>query len=93
MVYHNDNSHLRKPLITIVALLQCLQAACVHNNTASIQLCCGSAVVMTGRVTMVGISRWARSGSLITGPSSAFFSQALPWAMLFGCFVSMSLPF
>jgi DDE superfamily endonuclease len=39
-------------------------------------------LVMTGRVTMLGISRWAgKGGSYRT--VQRFFSQALPWAMLF----------
>jgi len=40
---------------------------------------------MTGRVPMLGISRWTGSGgSYRTG--QRFFSQALPWATLFGVF-------
>jgi DDE superfamily endonuclease len=42
-------------------------------------------LVMTGRVTMLGISRWAgKGGSYRT--VQRFFSQVLPWAMLFGVF-------
>lgn len=40
---------------------------------------------MTGRVTMLGLSRWAgQGGSYRT--VQRFFSQALPWAMLFWVF-------
>jgi putative transposase len=42
-------------------------------------------LVMPGRVTMLGISRWAGpGGSYRTVPR--FFSQARPWAMLFWVF-------
>src|SRR5262249_18380789 len=42
-------------------------------------------LVMTGRVTMLGLSRWAgKGGSYRTG--QRFFSQALPWAILFWVF-------
>ena len=42
-------------------------------------------VVMTGRVTMLGISRWAGPGGSYR-TVQRFFSQALPWAMLFWVF-------
>jgi hypothetical protein len=42
-------------------------------------------LVMTGRVTMLGISRWAgQGGSYRT--VQRFFAQALPWAILFWVF-------
>jgi hypothetical protein len=42
-------------------------------------------LVMTGRVTMLGISRWAGPGGSYR-TVQRFFSQALPWAMLFWVF-------
>ena len=45
---------------------------------------------MTGRVTMLGISRWAgKGGSYRT--VQRFFSHALPWATLFWCFFRQHL--
>jgi DDE superfamily endonuclease len=41
---------------------------------------------MTGRVTMLGISRWAGQGGRYR-TVQRFFSQALPWAMLFWVFL------
>jgi putative transposase len=38
-------------------------------------------LVLTGRVTMLGISRWAGKGGRYR-PVPRFFSQALPWARL-----------
>jgi hypothetical protein len=42
-------------------------------------------LVMTGRVTMLGISRWAGPGGSYR-TVQRFFSQVLPWAMLFWVF-------
>ena len=42
-------------------------------------------LVMTGRVTMLGISRWTGSGGSYR-TVQRFFSQALPWATLFWVF-------
>jgi putative transposase len=39
-------------------------------------------LVMPGRVTMLGSSRWAGTGGS-SRTIQRFFSQALPWAMLF----------
>jgi putative transposase len=39
-------------------------------------------LMMTGRVTMLGISRWAGKGGSYR-PVQRVFAQALPWAMLF----------
>ena len=42
-------------------------------------------LAMTGRVTMLGLSRWAGQGGS-DRTVQRFFSQALPWAMLFWVF-------
>jgi putative transposase len=43
-------------------------------------------LVMTGRITMLGLSRWAgKGGSYRT--MQRFFSTVLPWATLFWVFV------
>jgi putative transposase len=43
-------------------------------------------LVMPSRVTMLGISRWAGTGGSYRTVQRVF-SQALPWAMLFGVFL------
>jgi putative transposase len=43
-------------------------------------------LVLTGRVTRLGISRWAGQGGSYR-PVQRVFSQALPWALLFGVFL------
>src|SRR5215471_128780 len=69
----------------MVALLQCLQP---YVPAATLRQCSRitwAMLVMTGRVTMLGISRWAgKGGSYRT--VQRFFSTVLPWAMLFWVF-------
>jgi len=72
-------------MVDIVALFQCLQP---HVTATTVRQCSRIAwamLVMTGRVTMLGISRWAgKGGSYRT--IQRFFAQALPWAILFWVF-------
>jgi putative transposase len=69
----------------IVAPLQCLRphiTATAHRQLSRITL---ALLVMTGRITMLGISRWAgQGGSYRT--IQRWFSTVLPWAMLFWVF-------
>jgi putative transposase len=72
-------------MMDIVALLQCLRphvTTTTHRRLSRITL---ALLVMTGRITMLGISRWAgKGGSYRT--VQRFFSTVLPWAMLFWVF-------
>ena len=69
----------------ILALLQCLQPAVSRTTLRQFSRIVVALLAMTGRVTMLGISRWAgQGGSYRT--VQRFFSQALPWAMLFWVF-------
>ena len=69
----------------ILALLQCLQPTVSRTTLRQCSRIVAALLVMTGRVTMLGISRWAgQGGSYRT--VQRFFSQALPWAMLFWVF-------
>jgi putative transposase len=74
----------------IVALFQCLQP---HVTATTCRRCSRivlAMLVMTGRVTMLGIARWAgQGGSYRT--VQRFFAQALPWAMLFWVFFRQHL--
>ena len=69
----------------ILALFQCLRP---HVTTTTLRQCSRIAwamLVMTGRVTMLGLSRWAgQGGSYRT--MQRFFSTVLPWATLFWVF-------
>ena len=74
----------------ILALLPCLQPAMPSTTLRQCSRIVTALLVMTGRVTMLGISRWAgQGGSYRT--VQRFFSQALPWAMLFWGFFRQHL--
>src|SRR5690606_29004233 len=77
-------------MIDIVALLQCTSP--YLNDTASRQLgrIITALLSMTGRVTMLGISRWAgRGGSYRT--VQRFFYTTIPWATVFWLFFRQHL--
>jgi putative transposase len=68
-----------------LALLQCLQPTVTRTTLRQFSRIAMAMLVMTGRVTMLGLSRWAgKGGSYRT--VQRFFSQVLPWAMLFWVF-------
>src|SRR5215831_4763413 len=66
----------------ILALLPCLRSAVSSTTLHQFSRIVAALLVMTGRVTMLGISRWAGPGVRYR-TVQRFFSQALPWAMLF----------
>lgn len=69
----------------IVALLQCFQPLLTATTLRQFSKIIGAILAMTGRVTMLGISRWAgQGGSYRT--VQRFFHTALPWATLFWVF-------
>src|SRR5215510_2008860 len=69
----------------IVALLHCLQPDLTATTRRQFSRIAWAMLVMTGRITMLGISRWAgKGGSYRT--VQRFFAQALPWAILFWVF-------
>ena len=71
--------------MNILALLHCLQPAVSSTTLHQFSRIVVALLAMTGRITMLGISRWAgQGGSYRT--VQRFFSQALPWAMLFWVF-------
>ncbi len=65
----------------IVTLLQCLQPHGTTTTLRQLSRIVVALLVMPGRVTMLGISRWAGTGGSYR-TVQRFFSQALPWAML-----------
>src|SRR6266516_3597521 len=69
----------------ILALLQCLQSAVPRTTLRQCSRIVAALLVMTGRVTMLGISRWAGPGGSYRTVQRCF-SHALPWAMLFWVF-------
>jgi putative transposase len=69
----------------IVALCQCLRPHVTATTLRQLSRIVAALLVMTGRVTMRGLSRWAGPGGRYR-TVQRFFSQALPWAMLFWVF-------
>ena len=64
-----------------VALCQCLKPYVTATTLRQLSRITFALLVMTGRVTMLGLSRWAgKGGSYRT--VQRFFSTVIPWAML-----------
>jgi putative transposase len=69
----------------IFALFQCFPPQMTPTTLRQFSRIVSAMLMMTGRVTMLGISRWAgKGGSYRT--VQRLFAQALPWAMLFWVF-------
>jgi putative transposase len=69
----------------IVALCQCLHP---HVTATTLRQCSrivAAMLVMTGRVTMLGLSRWAGTGGSYR-TIQRFFATVIPWATLFWVF-------
>jgi putative transposase len=74
----------------IVALLHCFQPFVAATTLRQFSKISVAILAMTGRVTMLGISRWAgQGGSYRT--VQRFFYTALPWATLFWVFFRQHL--
>ena len=69
----------------IVALLHCLQPDLTATTCRQFSRIAWAMLAMTGRITMLGISRWAGPGGSYR-TVQRFFAQALPWAILFWVF-------
>src|SRR5437879_12861081 len=69
----------------IVALFHCLQPYVPSTCVRQLSRIALALLVMTGRVTMLGLSRWAgKGGSYRT--VQRFFATVIPWAILFWVF-------
>src|SRR5262247_3404635 len=69
----------------IVALLQCLQPYVSASTLRQCSRIMRALLVMTGRITMLGMSRWAgQGGSYRT--IQRFFATVIPWGLLFWVF-------
>jgi putative transposase len=72
-------------MVDIVALCQCLNPHVTATTLRQFRRIISAMLMMTGRVTMLGLSRWAgKGGSYRT--VQRFFSTVIPWAMLFWVF-------
>lgn len=72
-------------MVAILPLLLCLQSEVTMTTLRQFSRIAPAILAMTGRVTMLGISRWtADGGSYRT--VQRFFATAIPWASLFWLF-------
>src|SRR5919201_3067324 len=69
----------------IVALLPCLQPYLPATTLRQCSRIVRALLVMTGRVTMVGMARWAGPGGSYR-TIQRFFATVLPWGLLFWVF-------
>ena len=69
----------------ILALLSCLQPCITATTLRQLSRITFGLLAMTGRVTMLGISRWTGDGASYR-TIQRFFATALPWAQLFWLF-------
>src|SRR5256884_1453444 len=71
--------------MNIVALFRCLQPHVTATTVRQLSRIALALLVMPGRITMLGMSRWAgKGGSYRT--VQRWFSTVIPWAMLFWVF-------
>jgi hypothetical protein len=72
-------------MVDIVALLQCARPHVPATTLRQLSRIIVALVVMTGRVTMLGLSRWAGTGGSYR-TVQRFFATVIPWATLFWVF-------
>jgi putative transposase len=72
-------------MLDIVALLECLRPYLTATTVGQLSRIMGALLAMTGRVTMLGIARWAgQRGSYRT--VQWFFYTVMSWPVLFWVF-------
>ena len=76
--------------MNILALLQCIQPILSKTDVGRMSKIAQAMMSMTGRVTMLGISRWAgKGGSYRT--VQRFFNADIPWPQVFSKFFEQHL--
>jgi putative transposase len=77
-------------MMNILALLQCIQPNLSTTDLRRLSRIVLAMLSMTGRVTMLGLSRWAgKGGSYRT--VQRFFNTTIPWPEVFGKFFEQHL--
>jgi hypothetical protein len=72
-------------MLAILPLLLCLQTEVTMTTIRQFNLIALAMLAMTGRVTMLGISRWTGAGGSYR-TVQRFFATVIPWASLFWLF-------
>src|SRR6266704_4382375 len=70
------------PMVDIVALFQCLQPHMTATTRRRFSRIAMAMLVIPGRLTMLGLSRWAGTGGSYR-TVQRFFATVLPWGRLF----------
>jgi len=78
------------PVMNILALLQTIEDSISKTSLRQMSRVILAMLCMTGRVTMLGLSRWAGEGGSYR-TIQRFYSTAIPWAQVFWQFFSQSL--
>ena len=77
-------------MMNILALLQCIQPIISKTDVRRMSQVVQAMLSMTGRVTMLGLSRWSgKSGSYRT--VQRFFNTIIPWSEIFSRFFEEQL--
>ena len=74
----------------IVARLECIESLVTATTLRQLSRIIAAVLAMTGRVTMLGISRWAGEGGSYR-TVQRFFYTVVPWATLFWAFFRQHL--
>ncbi len=72
-------------MVDIVALLQCVRPHVTATTVRQLSRIIIAMVAMTGRVTMLGLARWAGEGGSYR-TIQRFFATVIPWGILFWVF-------
>lgn len=77
--------------MNILPLLQCLEPSLTKTNIQRLSQIVLAMLSMTGRVTMLGISRWTEGGGSYRTVQRFFYTQAIPWAQVYWLFFRQHL--
>jgi len=77
-------------MMNILALLQSIQPIITKTEVRRMSRVIQAMLSMTGRITMLGLSRWTGKGGSYRSVQR-FFNAVLPWSAIFGSFVEAHL--
>jgi putative transposase len=80
------NSATKSPFMNILTLLQPIQSKVSRTTFRQLSRIIPALIAMTGRVTMLGLSRWTEKGGSYR-TIQRFFATVIPWGQVFwACF-------
>ena len=90
MVRQNYNGYNKKPMTEILALLQPLEHSISKTTLKQMSRIIMAMIAMSGRITMLGLSRWAGTGGSYRS-IQRFFHTCIPWSQVFWNFFRNNL--